>query len=482
MSDSLFLETSGAMGGFDGYGENSGRLVAFQNMLEAKKSLEAGEQVPASGGGSGAPLLAQSVEDTMKVVTARDGHANFWRKFPKDTTRIKNITHEWRRQTSLGDDLSGFSAEGSVGPMVTSTFGYEHATVKYITHKREITDALNALTGAIGGPALQTENKNASTYFGRTLNNNLLWGNASVNDLAFDGIAQTCVNAGRVLDMEGGMLDTEAMLDRVVGMVNPPNFGSPNEIWISYDTQNDLNKLQIPHIRYTGDTGGNVNLSRRATGLLAPVPGMDGNDDDGGFIGFKRDVYMAPSFQQLLVLTGLGEVIPATPTAGVAFAAVALAGGETSKFKSGDADDYLYWVKAVGAKGKSAVLASSAITVAANQKVTVTIANPGTTDVLYYELYRSEKNGLVGYKIGETKKGATTTLITDFNFYRPNTSWAFVMEKNAEVMEWKQIVDFFVRPLAQTELRIPLVYGIYGMPCWFKPERMFAVKNIGAAH
>ena len=477
--DQLMMEV-GAGTGF-GAGSSSESMVQLQDILEARKALEGGYQTTAAGGGTGAPLMAQSVEDTLTVVTAQQGHSAFWRAFPKDTKRIRNLMHEWRKQTDMGADVPLFSPEGALGSELTSTFTYNYAAVKFITHKRVVTDVMMNLNGLIGGPALAIETQNAATVMSRVANNGLFWGDASVNPYAFDGIKKVCEDHSRVFDCEGGVLDTEALMDAAVAMTVPPYFGSPDQIWMAPECGLDLNKMQLTNIRYDGYRNGDITLGKKAVALLAPVPGRNGIDDEGGEIGFKRDVYLSPEYKKLLVTVAMGETSPAAPTAGVAFAAGAPGVGVTSKFKATDAGDYVYSVKAVGLKGKSAVLNSATITVAAGQAGTVTIANPGTTDVLYYELYRSEKNGTTKYLISETTKGVTTTLITDANAYRANTSWAFLFESGKECKEWKQIVDMFVKPLAQTDFRLPVGYGLFGMPIFKKFERIYALKNIGRA-
>ena len=450
---------------------------SFKELMEAQKSMDAGAPVPSySGGGVMAPLLVQSIEMTLTQITSQAEDAAFWSAFPKDSSRINNTVHEYRRQTDLGYDIDGFSVEGAVGPSVDASFESLYAKCKFFTHKRVVTHVAGQFGPVIGAnSAIEKANIDASNWQTRQLDAALLWGDEDLNPQMFNGIVKTCETQGNVLDNRGQALDTAGVRNIISTLRVPPNYGNPNKMWISVETQNDLDALVLPHVRYNVPQGDVRMMAKVATGIQAPVL--------NGYVPFAHDIFLSPDFKKLVTGTAFGEVQPATPTASVAFAAGAPTVPGTSEWAAGDAGNYIYKIRAVGAKGKSAVLTSGTIAVVAGQTVKVTLAAPGVDNVLYYEIFRTEKGGSDFYLIDRVKQvaGPGATPYEDLNEYLPNTTWAFVVQEDPRVFVWKQLLDFFRIQLAMVDLNIPFAYGLYGMPLWLAPERLYAIKNIARA-
>jgi hypothetical protein len=452
---------------------------SFQELMEAQKSLDAGTPVPSySGGGVGGPLLPQSIEMTLTQITSKAEHSVFWQKFPKDATKIKNAVHEYRRQTSLGIDLDGFAAEGSVGPSIDSVFQALYARCKFFVHKRVVTHPMSQFDSIIGAnSAIEKANIDAADWQARQLNMGLLWGDESANPYQFNGIAKTCVTQGNVLDMQGSPLDTKQVRDVIANLMVAPYYGMPNKVWIAPELQNDLDQVIFPHVRYMGADAVTM-MGKTATGINAPTK--------DGVVPFERDIFMSPSFKKVTAFTALGTTYPSTPTISVAWADLGATGG--SVFNSTDTGVYNYRIVAVGALGKSAATAAAPVTVAAaGDAAGCTIQAPGSDNVLYYSILRTEKGGSDYYeimKVPQHRDGLgvpDATPIVDLNAYRANTMWCFIVQEDPRVYVWKQLLDFFRIQLAMVDLNIPFAYGLYGMPLWLAPERIYAIKNIGRA-
>lgn len=443
-----------------------------------QKAMEMGAPLPSyTGGGSGAPIVPQSIESTLEVVTERAEHATFWKDFPKDPNKIGSVIHEYTVQDSLGDDLEIAQAEGELGPELDSSFERLYAKCAFMSHVRTLTDVMSMMT-TVGTPdALTKLNQDGATKQSLLLDKMLLHGRADCNPEGFNGIFKTVEDydsGSHVIDMEGEPVNTEKFYDACSALVEAPNYGFPNQIWMSYQTVGDLGTVGGSHLRYnfTQAGPGTQVLGMRPNGLHGPHGDLD----------FKMNIFLGPKGAP--VATAGGTDAPATPTL-TSVTPGALGGGETSVFKTADAGNYYYKVVAFNATGRSAPVASTVTAVAAGQKVVITIAAPSTA-ALYYVIYRTEVGGSKFYEIDripQTLSGTSpaATVWTDFNNYRPNTRYAIITQRDANTYVWKQLMDFARIQLARTKLKIPYVFVLFGMPLWRVPKRIYIVKNIGIA-
>lgn len=450
---------------------------------EIQKSLEAGYPEPTySGGGSGGALMTQSIEGTLKWATFKQDHLRFWPKFPKSAQKLSNTVHEYTRQNDLGARVDLWASEGAVGPEIDSSFERLLAKVKYVSLKKRVSHPITLLTNMIGGAALDKANKDASLYIKEFMDRQLFFGDSTMNAAAFDGIKRTCEATHttanpKVIDLRGAALDSSRMRDEAVRLVNPPNYGNPSVVWMSFETLEDQGKLMGPYLRYDmADVVARNAVGDRRTTLQAT-----------GFNGPYGPVQFEPSIQLgsrgAPASTAIGEVQPTQPNP-----SLALSTDATSLFNSTDwYGTYQYQVVAVGAKGKSLhSVSDAAVVTAVNNCVTLTIAAPGTDNVLYYEVFRSKVGETTVWKIAEVVQARSggspdTTTFVDLNENLPDTAFAFMLEMSSEVMEWKQLLDFARVPLARTDLYFPFTYIIYGTPIFYLPLKMCMFKNVGRA-
>ena len=250
--------------------------------------------------------------------------------------------------------------------------------------------------------------------------------------------------------------------------------GFPDKIWLPVKVQTDLSLIGGDQVRFPGarpNESGEVKIGTRATHLIGPM-------ED---IPFEPSVFLAPLGAPSAVAVGSNP--PATPT--VTATAGAPGVGETSIFRSGDAGVYKLQVVAVGTNNeRSAPWTSGNITVAAGQKIGVSIAAPGTNNVLYYIIYRTEKNDSTFYEIRRVRQAFTgttpaTTVFPDLNRYLPNTSKIYIVQSTPDVMQWKQLLDFARIPLAKTRLSQPFAFVLYGMFLSEIPQRLYCIENVG---
>ena len=177
--------TGGQQVGFGGFGQFSA-----DQFMEVQKALEAGYPDPTyNGGGAGWPLISQSLEGTLTWATATEEHAALWRMLPKDPKRLTSTVHEFSAITDLGPDVDFSMPEGSAGPLIDADLSRLSKYVRFMSHKRQISDPMNLLSNLVGGlPALEQMNKWAAVWSVLRQEHDLIWGDSSVNPFALDSL------------------------------------------------------------------------------------------------------------------------------------------------------------------------------------------------------------------------------------------------------------------------------------------------------
>ena len=470
--DPASLSPSGMLGA----GMFSG--MTMQDFEDLQKALDAGTPDPTyEGGGAGWPLITQSIEGSLTWATAKEYHARLWKQLPKDPKRLTSTVHEFSSITGLGPNVDFAMPEGSAGSMIESDLTRNKKFVRFMSHKRSISDPMNQLTNLVGGsPAIEQMNQWASTWMVLQLEAALFWGDSSINPYAIDGLAAICKAQNRMVDMRGAPLTGDAVYDVLPEMINAPSYGHPTDLWISVQSKTDFARLGGTHIRWDVPQGLNGTQSFRvgadATGIISPL---------GDTVAFQPSIFLDSKKGPGTV--AIGDGAPATPTG-----TLALSTDAATKFTADDYGVYGWKVRACGVKGKSApcTLASGTID-GTHTKATYTIAAPGTDNVLYYECFRTKAGGTGLFevrRIPQTRSGdgsPAATLFVDMNEDIPDSYYAFALENTPEVWQWKQLLDFARVALPRDEYRQVFGYALYGLLIPFLPLRFYGWKNIGRA-
>jgi hypothetical protein len=464
------------LGGLLGSGVFSG--FSMQDFQDLQKALEAGHPDPTyEGGGAGWPLITQSIEGSLTYATATEEHCRLWRQIPKDPKRLTSTVHEFSSIAGLGPDTDFSMPEGSAGPLIEADLRRASKYVRFMSHKREISDPMNLLSNLVGGsPAIEQMNQWASTWMVLQLEQNLLWGDSDIHPYSIDGLAKITKDAGHVEDLRGAFLSSDKVYDKLVNLINPPNWGSPTHLWISVDTKADFAKVGGSHVmfnippNYAGSQ--NFKMGIEPIGIVSPL---------GTTVGFETSVFLSAKGGP--AATAIGEVIPTLPVI-----TTTTADDASSLFVAADYGTYKYQLVACGTKGKSAPCAAiTAVVDATHKKVVHSVAAPAIDNVLYYTLYRSKKDGSAMYEIRKIKQArdssgvVTATPIIDMNEDIPDTMSAFIIENTPKAWQWKQLLDFARVALARNEFKQPFGYCLYGMLICYLPMRFYQFKNIGRA-
>lgn len=324
------------------------------------------------------------------------------------------------------------------------------------------------------------ETVNGTAWLLRQLERALFFGDSSMIPIQFDGILKLIQDGApnpnlNVLDLRGKPLTEDYLNDGALIVKTEPNYGRATDLYCADGAFSDLAKQFYPAERFNVPTSGWNS-------------GMVGMNIQGFFSQFGPIKFNADTFIQFGALapstaTGPSGKRPDTPAESVAPAAGAVGGGETSLFVAADAGDYYYKVTAINRYGRSASVAmTGALTVAAGQKVTMTVAD-GSIAGTAFEVYRTEKDGAAGterYVNTQARSGATTVL-TDLNHDLPGTSKATLVQQNLEFFSFKQLCPFLKIPLATVSTAVRWMQLLYGSPVVYSPGRAVIYKNVGRA-
>lgn len=447
---------------------------------ELQKALLVGDSLtnPGTGAGVGFPIRVESLDKTLKNVTFGSKHAVLWKSIYKSPAY--STVEQFNRLTNVGSDVGGFIEENDTPETNDSTYERAYEKVKFMGTTREVSFATSLVKSGIGDVEAQ-EVVNGTNWLLRIIERSLFFGDETMIPVQINGIKKNIQTSApnptlNVIDLRGGPLTEDVINDGAMIIRGEPNYGEGTDIYMSDGVYGDISKQLYPAERYNPQQ-----YSGNSNGMMGvPVKGMY---TQAGPMMFNPDVLIQEG--PLAPTAGMGNASkrPSTPTQSVAPAAGALGGGETSYFAAADAGDYRYKVVAVNRYGYSAaVTMTGPVTVAAGQKVTMTVAD-GSTVGTAFDLYRSPINGAAGTEklVGRYARSGATTVITDFNSNLPGTSNAFMIQNNIEFFTVRQLAPFMRVPLATVSTSKRWMQLLFLGLLVFAPGKAVVYKNVGRA-
>ena len=479
---------------FDSLQSMAGQNIAIKDLAELNKALQAsgqllaksdtvGYQTASSGGGNLAPLVPQSIQNTLDSATYTDNAIVFWKKLAK--VSVTNTIHESAVVNAYGTmQLDPFIAEGEVGPTSVGEYEKKIVQIKYLAERREISDVAT-MVGMIGATGVSAQGLAQQTMDGTKallgkLERTLFNANSQLSGLQYDGLEKQILGASvdtstgiesfsndTHTDLEGGAATAQDIVQAAYQAAAAPNFGAPNVCMVEPRTYAGLVNLASAYGRFDPNQAAAGSLIFGTNGLqiagpagmvpIVPAPLMQYDDGaslrEDGSTGFGD--------------TTFGENVPANPGT-ITYAAGAA--DSAPKFRASDAGTYIYRFQPVNDKGVGKFRQLSA-TVQAGKSATFTFSDSGepvgsgTNGLSYYRVYRTEKDGSkdTARYIGSWPRNASgNTVIVDENERRPNTAPIYILQLTPDVMYWAQLLDFLRRPLAQDKTTIPFLLMLFG--------------------
>jgi len=460
---------------FTGFG-GANDIAALDEM---KKALESGYTVPnLTNAGTGGALLRQDISPDLIMQTEMAEDVKFWKSIYKPDQKVTNPVFEYSRQNSVGPrgPLSFWNADGVLGGEADSEIERLYEKCKFLSQFRNVNISMSNLPVLGPSPdAVAKVTEDATLHMLTLIEMALFDGDDSIDADCINGLKRAAADAGTVIDRRGLDVTPEQIAQEAVKMREGTSFGRPNQIWTSFSGQNRLGIQIGDSIRRSLNVGQSVGDGYDATSGVSNVL-----TTNVGKLAIEGSIFLAPERKKLISTTAVGKNPPATPSA--TFVAAG-AGGLTSLFTAADAGDYKYAVAAVG-KGCASFVASSAVTVAAGDKVTITIAAPSSADTKFYALYRSEKDSADMYFITAKKQtysgdSLANTVIVDLNGDLPNTADTYVLENSPRTMRWRELMGFsrIQLPIPAGTLQYSYAFCSFGGFIVTKPRCVVRFKN-----
>lgn len=443
-------------------------LVRLNEALR-KSGASVGYQTPAvpSAGDSLSPLVPQSIEGMLSVATFTMAELSIWKNIPKKN--VGQTVHEYVVVQEHGLDLDPFISEGGGGSadfaLSQSRYERKNVRIKYMAERRQITDVAS-LVGLIGDnrQALAEETERGTLALMRKVENAIWHGDEDLNPEGFDGVVKQLKTAGSSYDMKGSV-PTPLLLQEVLGEVYAaPNFGKISTIYVEPRIHAELIRQTVESGRHdqlsvrdsSQLTFGSANLS-----VMAPYGAV--KIQSAPFLHTAAAAPVGAAGESPVTLTLVNTTAAVTAESGSALAA----------------GKYFYKVVAVGKKGSSAPLTLAEQTVDADEKVTLSL--PADSNVMYFRVYRSEKNGTA-----DTCKmvarvpslGAAATYV-DKGQHKYNTSNIVMLQETPDAIEFVRLLDLIRRPLAEVSTVKPFLLMMFGSLAVKLPKKSFVLEQVG---
>ena len=210
---------------------------------------------------------------------------------------------------------------------------------------------------------------------------------------------------------------------------------------------------------------------------------------DEGEMPMRKDVFLEPRYTP-----GNSTIYPLVDSVGTSFVAIGTKSPSLPSFTAtpvGDATSgisanyYTYAVRAVNKYGhKSAAREGTSVQVQAAQNVTFVVTEGGSPSgwtATAYEFYRklTSTSGLSGYQYLFT--AAVGAEMVDRNTYLPNTSRIYIVDFDVdEVLQYAQLLDFALFPLATSVDATTWLQRLYGVLMIYNPQRIAILNNVGS--
>lgn len=472
-----FLNNPDASGG-----TTSGEMTTGE-MGELQKALSAGYGSDASTLQGGSALRIQSLDNVLQATVQDNSHFSLFNMLAKP--KATAVLDEWTEQSSIGGFL-GDSYNDQDGAAEESNGDYQRMTgrVKYMTTYRKIPIVLQTQNNIVDATALETttgaKQLLSSIEFG------LYEGDDDVLPKSFPGIRKQIESLGsadHIIDNRGlalASIDKIALASEVVFGFG--NFGKSTDIFLPPSVQTDLNMHLDPAFRVALDSSPNsVSLGTNVRAIQTSYGSIATRNDV-----FIRDQKLKVPFE-LRNATHLAQAVKNAAFKPASFTAVAAAGGATSQWTAPQAGTYVYWITGITHTGESQAIAATggAVTVAAGDGVTLTIAPSASGTETGYVIYRGKQNDAGALtnvrEMVRIAKTPTSTVFVDRNQEIPGSTSAFVMNLSEadHAIAWRQFMPMLKIPMAAVNSPIvPWLQMICGYLRISKRRQHVVIKNI----
>ncbi len=452
---------------------SSGEMSAGE-VNELQKALAAGYGTDSSQFTGGRALIPENLEsEVVNIVAQLKEDCKVMNSVKK--TPVRSTVHEVNLRTGHGDYRHLSVAEGGASIDTDQSLERKTFAMKYLQTRRSVTKQMEAAETFEG--ALASEKLAGVETIIKGAEYQCFHGDSSIVPTEFDGFLASIKKANaadqNIINLKGSSLGNygEKIFDEIAAMVRGkggfldkalfPTVLAKDIKEIFADKQRYLMNNPIPNLSFKTipDYG-------TAIGANIALSGEEAGDDM--FFEVKGEV----------VAEGDATRRPAAPAS-----VAASASGSGSSFTANDAGDYMYTVHAVNQYGISAGTSiAAAVTVAAGNKVALTITPGSGVAATGFIICRSKKDGTEVMEMDKVaNSGNATTVYEDTNDELPGTaSMIFLPKKRFQpVYTFGQLLPACTFPLAPTNTaETPFLVMLYGGLEVRAPKHCGLVKNI----
>lgn len=461
------------MSGFFDNVSSGGMSAAEVNELQ--KALQAGYGTDSANFTGGRALIPENLEsEVLNVVAQLKEDCKIMNAVKK--TPVRSTVHEVNLRTGHGDYKHLSVAEGGQSSDTDQSLERKVFAMKYLQTRRSVTKQMEASDTFEG--ALASEKIAGVETIIKGAEHLCFHGDSSVVPTEFDGFIATIKKAKEddrnIIDLKGASIGSygEKIFDEIAAKVRQKG-GFIDKALFPVVLAKEIKELFEDKQRYIMNQP-LQNLSFKtipdygtAVGANIALSGDEAGDDM--FYDVKGKV----------IAEGDTTRRPAAPASVKASASA----GTGSSFTNSDAGDYMYTVHAVNQYGISAGTdVTAAVTVAAGDKVTLTITPGQGVKASGYIICRSKKDGTEVMEMDKVAdSGNATTVYEDMNNELPGTASMLFLPKRRfqPIYTFAQLLPVSTFPLAPKDTaETPFLVMLYGSLEVRAVKQCGLVKNI----
>lgn len=490
-----------------GEGQTQGEV---DDLIKALGTGQGGEAYGNGAYGDMSALRPQSLEETLKTVTATSDHVRLWKTISKKPAY--NTAEEYNIMDRLGGNGSPFFVEGGLPNEQDSSYVRKTALVKFLGTTRVVTHPATMVRTAGVGDIVGQEAKNGAEWLIMQIERQLFYADSSMNPLAFDGILPQMMNflgkpyfkggngvtptgqsAEQFIDLRGGFLPQEALEDGANIIFE--NFGMARQLQLTPAVRKDFSKMFMTN-------PGNIKNERIQVGADIENLGhgeVERYKSNAGSFTFEPNLFLRPLGGFKVVsdngapvaptTTSVTQVVPANDALSMFLTAD---GGRYGNPTYASTGTYYYFVAAKNAIGESVATgistnaAANALAFAVGNAQSVTISwnrVVGSPFAQSYAIYRGKnQDGSDAVFMDEVKDAGTgtTQAYIDRNYKIPGAHDAFLIDTDPnKSLTFKQLAPLMKLPLARISAAERFMVLLYGMPIVYNPRTQVYYFNIG---